>query len=57
MGKGLACLLPKQVPSIAALKLPPGSPQGPEEPAHSTAAFIFVTLLEGDGGQLLLSSC
>lgn len=57
MGEGLACLLPKQVPSTAALKPPPGSPQGPEEPAHATAAFILVMLLEGDGGQLLLSSC
>lgn len=48
----------KQFPSVTALKPPPGSPGGPEEPALLLCCFHFCfSFGRGKGGQLLLSSC
>lgn len=58
MGKSLGLSASEAIPSVAALELPPGSPQGPEEPVLLHCCFHFCySFGRGRGGQLLLSSC
>lgn len=50
VGKGVGLSASPASPLTHCFKLPPGSPGGPEGLPPSTAAFLFVILLEGEEG-------